>query len=292
MKTEGGYLDRLIQQYRDAPNLKALIRGRLRALIDAADGIPRLSGELDDFTGDLLTKIGGILGFPRSHVVRKVPVVFGFGEASNVQIAGFGQGAVWEPAADFSSVRVSIEDDDTFRHFLKAHILALTDQSVIARVKDVAQHLWGDDAGVQSSRNGRIVIATGRTLTLAEGQFWPIYPRLFPVPFGVRVEFHEGPMRVFGFGEGWGGFREVEIVEDEITGLVFGFDPDGVMPWIGGFQEEAYGDGAALYVSDDEYLTDEDGAPIILGQMYAGARLCGRSGAPWANPQDVRIPTT
>lgn len=292
MKTEDEYLDRRIQQYRDAPNLEALIRGRLAALLDAAGGVPVLDGDLDDFTGDLLTKIGGILGFPREHEVHNQPLVFGFGEDSRMQIVGFGQGGVWEPAADFSAVRVSIDDDDMFRQFLRAHILALSGDASIANITAIAKMLWGDDAGLQSSRNGRYVIATGRDLTLVEGQYWPVYPRLFPVPLGIRVEFHEGPIRVFGFGEGWGGFREVDIVFDDITGKVFGFDPDGVMPWIGGFNEPAYGDGAALYTSEDEYLTEENGEPVVVGQLVAGARICGRSGAPWANPQDTRIHTT
>ena len=327
MKTEDGYLDRLIQQYRDAPNLKALIRNRLTAMIDAADGIPRLSGDLDDFTGDLLTKIGGIMGFPRSHVVNKIPRVFGFGEDSSVEIVGFSDTGSWLPAADFSTTRTTIDDDDTYRTFLKAHILSLGDDAKIATINGIAKQLWGEGAGVQSSRDGRIVVATGRDLTTAEGQYWPIYPRLFPVPYGIRIEFHEGPIRVFGFGEGWGGFQELVPVYDDITGKIFGFDPEGTDPTIGGFGEPAYqsetdwgdeehqvtlgdepfllgaegdtytvavgedGQGGALFVGDELYLIDENENPIVVGDLTAGARICGRQGEVWADPQDVRIQT-
>ena len=271
MKTDDEYLARRIHQYRDAPRLEALIRARLQSLRSAVDGMPSLRGTLDDFTGDLLTKIGGILGFPRSHVVNNVPTVFGFGEASNMVIAGFGRGAVWYPAADFGQIRISIDDDDQFRLFLKAHILALNDQATIANVTAVAKLLWGDDAGLQRSRNGQIVIATGRELTAAEGKYWPIFPRLFPVPHGTLISFHEGPMKVFGFGKGWQGFREIDRVIDEVTGKVFGFDPDGVFPHIGGFGELAYGSAEAYDVSVDVFgialetqiLTTEDGDELV-----------------------------
>lgn len=328
MKTEDGYLDRRIQQYRDAPKLEALIRWRLRAMLEAADGLPVLSGVIDDFSGDLLTKIGGILGFPRSHVVNKIPRVHGFGDASSVQIVGFGEGGTWLPAADFSSTRTEIEDDETFRRFLRAHILSLGNDAKLETITLIAKNLWGDVAGLQSSINGRIVVATGRALTLVEGQFWAVYPRLFPVPYGIRLEFHEGPIRVAGFGAGWGGFQELVPVYDDITGLIAGFDPDGLDPTIGGFEEPAYskdpdwndpdylltfgdgdeiligsedetysmamgsvGHGAALFVDETLYLVDENGLPIVVGTITAGARMCGRQGEVWATPADKRIPT-
>lgn len=328
MKTEDGYLDRRIQQYRDAPKLEALIRWRLRAMLEAADGLPVLSGTLDDFSGDLLTKIGGILGFPRSHVVNKIPRVFGYGESSSMQIVGYGQGGTWLPAADFSSTRTEIADDETYRAFLRAHILSLGDNATLETITLIAKQLWGEGAGLQSSTNGRIVVATGRDLTLVEGQFWAVYPRLFPVPYGVRLEFHEGPVRVFGYGEGWGGYQELNPVYDQITGKIFGYDPDGTDPTIGGYGEPAYaqapdwsdpdylislaegeeiligsedetysiamgsvGHGAALYVDETLYLVDENGLPIVVGEMTNGARICGRQGEVWAEPKDTRIPT-
>lgn len=204
------YMARLITQYKHSENLKFFIRTRLEAINTAMEAFPDPTKiDVDTNTGELLTLVGKILGFGRIHTVTKDPAIFGFDEDDVYKIVGFDEGGEWLDLADFGQTGLVISDDEYYRKFLKVRQVYLLGKRDVEAVEKCARILWGDDAGVLDSGNGRTVIATGRELTESEKQFWQIYAKIFPVPLGTRAVFHEGDMRVLGFGLGWGEFDEV-----------------------------------------------------------------------------------
>jgi len=117
-----------------------------------------------------------------------------------------------------------------------------------------------------------------------------LYPRVLPVALGIRVRFHFGEPRVFGFGEGWGGLCEQQIIDDGRTGKTFGFcgDVEG-LEYIGGFCEDWAPDGLIITTESElEEIVTEDDEPLITGPLYQDAHWACNEGAPWMCEVDVR----
>lgn len=115
---------------------------------------------------------------------------------------------------------ISIADDEMYRKFLmvrRYQMLALYD---LESLTEACRIFWGDTATVLDAGHGRVVIAPGRDLTQAETALLQLYPRVLPVAPGVRIRFHFGPTKVFGFGEGWGGFCEPPADPAEAEGVI------------------------------------------------------------------------
>lgn len=213
-------MNEVLTQYRESPKLLHLIRTYLRQAEIVDQAICNLSDwfDLDTAVGDQLTILGKRMGFPRLHCVCDVQPVFGFDcgdDLDSTNILGFCTGATWSDCSDGGLSFVSIADDEIYRAFLKARryqIMAYFDR---ASLKAAIKELWGPTAMIMDSRNGRVVVAPGRDLTAAEMALIQLYPRVLPITLGVELRFHFGPLRVFGFGEGWGGFCDGEAVDGQ-----------------------------------------------------------------------------
>lgn len=73
-------IDRILTQYRESPNLLAIIRQDLEQIADAVVETCEIPSKFDilDATGDQLTIIGRQLGWPRCHCICVPVPVFGF----------------------------------------------------------------------------------------------------------------------------------------------------------------------------------------------------------------------
>lgn len=204
-------LDRVLTQYRESPKLLHMIRTYLRQVEIVEQSICSLPDEFDIDTavGDQLTLIGKRLGFPRRHCVCDVQPVFGFDcgpTDSGLTTFGFCTEATWIDCSDVGVSFVTINDDELYRRFLKVRRFQTQAYFDLASLKASVQLLWGEQAVVLDRRNGRVVVAPGRNLSVAEQAVLQLYPRVLPIALGIAVRFHFGPVRVFGFGTGWGGF--------------------------------------------------------------------------------------
>ena len=207
-------IDRDLTQYRESPKLLHLIRtylGQAEKIILSICNLPSFF-DIDTAIGDQLTLLGKRLGWPRCHCVCNVQPVFGFacdGVPTKDVITGFcDDNNTWVDCGPFGTSDICINDDEVYRGFLKARryqMLALFD---LESLSTAIQHLFGATATVLDAGVGRVVIAPGRELSAAETALLQIYPRVLPVAPGIRVRFHFGPLKVFGFGDGWGGFCE------------------------------------------------------------------------------------
>lgn len=247
-------VDRVLTQYRESPKLLHVMRVYLGQVADAALAgctIPSFF-DLDTAVGDQLTLIGKRIGFPRCHCVCNIQPVYGFEceGYGDYQIVGFcDENGAWADCGPFGTSDTCITDDEMYRRFLKARryqMMALFD---IASLTAAVQHLFGEQAGVLSAGNGRVVIAPGRDLTAGEIALLQIYPRVLPVAPGIRIRFHFGATRVFGFGEGWGNFCEP-------------WQPDG-LPLI-------TENGDIILVSTGPDTADED-VPLLTGPLTKAA---------------------
>jgi len=220
-------IDRVMTQYRESPNLLGILRADLNQIFEAlqvACSVPDFF-DINTAIGDQLTILGRRLGWPRDHCFCTTHPVFGFdceGESSFYQISGFCvEGARWADCIDFGTGTFTIDDDETYRKFLKVRryqFLALYD---IDSLNECARILFGPQALVLDSGNRKVVIAPGRTLTTYEASLLPLYRRVLPVAFGIDVYFHFRSLHPFGFGDGWGGFcdqgtiNEIFVTENE-----------------------------------------------------------------------------
>lgn len=209
-------MDRILTQYRESPKLLHLIRTYLRQIDAAYVSICDLPSffEIDTAVGDQLTLIGKRLGWPRCHCVCIVQPVFGFaceGFPSLMPLVGFCENNIWEACGAFGIGEVCIDDDEVYRGFLRARRYQMLSFYDIESLTDALQAIYGETARVLDAGNGRVVLAPGRDLTVAEDALLQLVPRVLPVAPGIRQRYHFGPeLQVFGFGEGWGGFCDVD----------------------------------------------------------------------------------
>lgn len=246
-------INRVLTQYRESPKLLHLMRTYLGEVAQVLGSICDIPSHFDlaNAIGDQLTLLGKRLGWPRCHCVCNVQPVFGFDCGTNTDlriITGFcAPASTWDNCGPFGTSDICITDDEIYRTFLKARryqMLALFD---LESLNEVVKILWGDAATVLASDHRRVVIAPGRALTASETSLLQIYPRVLPVAPGVAVRFHfDTEKKVFGFGEGWGGFCEE-------------WEPGG-LPFV---TEE----GETLLVTDD----DGNEVPLMTGPLFRDA---------------------
>lgn len=298
-------IDRILTQYRESPNLLFLARHFLGTAVDALEPVCALpeAFDLDTATGDQLTLIGKRLGWGRCHCICDVEPVFGFDCVDDLNrrpIVGFCEpSSTWENCSTTGVSEVCLADDEIYRRFLKVRVYQFLNRYDLPSFEECLQLFFGPTASVLYAGEGRIVIAPGRDLTDQEILFLQLYPRVLPIALGIRVTFHFGSKRVFGFGEGWGGFMEPdtlktqETIAFQRTGKVFGFC-ESEDETIGGFCEEWAPEGLPIETDIPDLnggfqlLVDENENPIYTGPLKQDAAWLCRSDAPWMCEIDVR----
>lgn len=297
-------IDRVLTQYRESPNLLFLLRNHLGSVADVYAAICSLPDffQLDSAVGDQLTLLGERMGWPRCHCVCEVQPVFGFdcGDSFDLRpVVGFCvPSSTWAGCSSGIS-DICLTDDETYRKFLQVRVYQYLNLYDLGSLTTAIQILFGITAEVLAAGEGRVVIAPGRDLTQSEIALLQLYPRVLPIALGIQVRFHFGAKRVFGFGDGWGGFEEVDLEKTSQsqgfirTGLIFGFceeEGDG----IGGFCEMWEEDGLPIFTGQMDAdgnpinLVDENGTELYTGPLKEDASWLCRSSAPWMCEIDVR----
>ena len=264
-----GTVDKILTQYRESPNLLAIIRHDLREIAEAivlANGVksgvaevvsddynvlndnlqivisdpdcPPSGGMLDKFdiltaTGDQLTIIGKVLGFPRCHCVCVDLPVFGFacgeeiinivsdgsmvlGNGDELVISSFGalgpsnfvgfcEDGVFSGCSIGGYSDICISDDELYRKFLLARRYQARQLWDIDSLQAAVNHIWGDGAAAINMGGCKVAIAPGRTLSVMEKIMLPIAMKVLPISQGIQRFISDAPGDVFGFGFGWGG---------------------------------------------------------------------------------------
>jgi hypothetical protein len=292
-------INRILTQYRESPKLLHLLRTYLGAVAQTALQVCDLPERFDLNTavGDQLTLIGKRLGWPRCHCVCDISPVFGFECADEISlrpIVGFncddtyGGVSSWAECASGIS-EICLNDDEIYRKFLQVRVYQHTARFDLASLEEALRIFFGPTAYVLYSGQGRVVVSPGRDLTDQEILLLQLYPRVMPLALGVEVRFHFGEQRVFGFGEGWGGFSEESEALTQAglgfqrTGKVFGFCDD----W-GGFCEDWKPDGLPIVTEQGKVLMTENNEPILTGPLTEDANWMCRVSAPWMCEIDVQ----
>jgi hypothetical protein len=202
--------DEILTQYRESPNLLAILRVYLRhaarMTIDACQIIDHFDLSNDATVGDQLTIIGKALGWPRCHCAGQKRPVFGFecGDCSDVTpIGGFCE-AEWDCGPEY--IEFCFTDDDLYRGFLRARAVTLQSGYSRANLTRAARAVFGSAAVIYEERAGIVGIATGRRLSGIEISIAHLYEQVLPIPAGHRLEIWQSDGPPFGFGDGWGGF--------------------------------------------------------------------------------------
>lgn len=250
-------MNKIITQFRESPRLLFMIRTYLRQLWVAQNSICELPSffDLDTATGDQLTILGKIMGFPRCVCVCSVTPVFGF--ACDVQlpgarpIVGFCEGGVWLDCATDGISEICITDDETYRRLLISRAYQMDARYSLADLTTALQAIFGSQAQVMASGHGQVVLAPLRDLTELETAILQVIPRVLPIAPGIVTRWHFGSSTPFGFGDGWGGFCD---------------------PWLP--------DGTNLETEDGVALVTEDGEEIMTGPLTQDA--------PWLCQTDIK----
>lgn len=296
-------IDRVLTQYRESPNLLRLLRSYLGAVADVEQYVCALPEQfnLNTAVGDQLTLLGKRMGWGRCHCICTIEPVFGFECDNEVYfrpVVGFcEETSSWEICST-GIADICLTDDNLYRKFLQVRRYQYMNMYDLASLEACLKIFFGEQASVIHSGQGRIVLAPGRNLTQGEMSLLQLYARVLPIALGVRITFHFGPRRVFGFGEGWGGFEEEDAAVTEAsiafqrTGKVFGFCDDD--PQIGGFCETWDDEGQPLWTgkydqdSSEIMLVDENGTELYTGPLTEDAAWVCRTSAPWMCEIDVR----
>lgn len=295
-------INRVLTQYRESPKLLHVLRTYMGAVARAHMEVCDLPSKFELFTatGDQLTLLGKRMGWPRCHCICDTGPVFGFdcqNEISLRPITGFcDANGNWQDCAAGLS-EVCLDDDETYRKFLMVRRFQYLNMYDLSSLEECLKVLFGYTTFVLYSGQGRVVASPGRDLTAAETVLLQLYPRVLPLALGIRITFHFGPRRVFGFGEGWGGFQEPDAEETaqtisfQRTGKVFGFCNDD--PMIGGFCEtwDENGQPILTEVLGDDLnplpLVDENEVELYTGPLTEDAAWMCRTDAPWMCEVDV-----
>lgn len=217
-----GRVDKVLTQYRESPKLLFVIRSYLTSILNRSFDIHDLPSlmDIDTAEGDQLTMIGKVLGWGRCHCVCDLQIVFGFNcdeDFTQQSLAGFcDEGVTWENCGTNGVGEICINDDETYRKFLKVRCYQMGAFFDIDSLNMCVKILFGEQASVLDSGNGRVVLAPDRELSEHEQALLQLYPRVLPVTLGVSVRFHFFNSNVFGFGEGWGGFCDILSSNEEI----------------------------------------------------------------------------
>lgn len=207
-------IELLATQYRESPNLKAMIAAYLDAVQLVAPAICNtFERDIDTATGDQLTQIGKILGWDREQCGGTRPSVFGFVcddecTPASLPIGGFCDN--WAgPNCDNNLLfgQFTFSDDDLYRRFLKSLVLKYDNDFRRATLKEAVEILFGDEAIVFNENPGTIGVLSGRPLTSDEQSIAHLFKQVLPVAPGVGVAIYESSGATpFGFGDGWGEF--------------------------------------------------------------------------------------
>lgn len=290
----GERINRVLTQYRESPKLLHVLRTYLGAAAQAHLQVCDLPSyfDLDTAIGDQLTLLGKRMGWPRCHCVCDVSPVFGFSCVGiNLRpVTGFCDETGSWVNCDTGLSEICLSDDELYRKFLKVRRYQFLQRYDLPSMEACVKIFFGPTATVLHSGQGRIVVAPGRDLTDTEIALLQLYPRVLPSPLGISVVFHFGPLRVFGFGDGWGGLMEEsqDLTDENIayqrTGKVFGFC-DGA----GGFCEEWEPNGLPLGTGvPGQVLVDDLGQILYTGPLTSDAAWMCREGAAWMCEVDVR----
>lgn len=208
-------INKVATEYREAAKFLGMIRAFLAETEDAAIKLCVVPSffDIDTAVGDQLTILGKQLGMQRCHCVCDAPDVVGYdcggGYTGPFNLVGYcAPGSTWVDCPPLGSSTLCIDDDETFRGFVKARryqVLGLYD---LASLQAAARHIWGATASVIDSRVGQVTIAPGRALNLDEAAQLPIAFRVLPVAPGIRGRVHLGTGPIAGYGAGWSGYCE------------------------------------------------------------------------------------
>lgn len=204
-------IDKVLTQYRESPKLLHMLRTYLRQVEMIQQAVCSLPEAFDINTavGDQLTLLGARMGFPRTHCVCEAQPVFGFScPTEETPVDGFCGDLTWDDCLDYGVSYLSIDDDELYRRFLLVRRYQINHDYSRQAVEQSLKIFFGEKAMVVESSLGRVVLAPMQPLSVAEQTFLQLYPRVLPVPIGVKVNFHFGSEKIFGFGDGWFGFCE------------------------------------------------------------------------------------
>ncbi|WP_406858481.1 DUF2612 domain-containing protein [Alsobacter sp. KACC 23698] len=205
-------IGKVATQYREATRFLAMARAYLGQLAEAHLSFCEILDhfDIDTAVGDQLTIIGKALGWPRCHCAGQRRPVFGFDcstpscDAPAVPVAGFCE-AEWDCGGpDF--IEFCFTDDELYRRFLKARVIALTGDYRRSGVTAASRALFGEHAAILRETPAVLVIATGRLLSQVEIAIAHLFGQVMPVAPGVRLKIWQSQGPAFGFGAGWGGF--------------------------------------------------------------------------------------
>lgn len=198
-------------QYRESPNLLAMMRHGLRQIHEVVAELCSLPEKFNLLTavGDQLTILGRRLGWPRCHCVCEPAPVFGFAcgpTNPNQTIVGFCEEGTWGNCQQVGGGTLCFNDDETYRRYLLARRFQMLQLYGIDDLQAAAQHIWGETATAISMGDGKAAVSPGRGLTTLELRQLPLAFRVLPFAPGIEtfVSYQTGP--VAGFGDGWAGF--------------------------------------------------------------------------------------
>ena len=206
-------LDHILTQYRESPNLIAVIKAGLDQIAETAVSVCGIPAYFDVLTagGDQLTILGKRLGWPRCHCVCEVTPVFGFTCGSpnpNIPIVGFCAAGSWGACQAEGAGDICLNDDEVYRGFLLARRYQTLQRYQIDDLQTAMQHIWGPTATATNMGGARVSLSPGRALSSREELEMPLAIRVLPVAPGIEVYVSRTVGLIAGFGDGWGGFCE------------------------------------------------------------------------------------
>lgn len=200
----------VVTQYRESPNLLEFMRIFSGALIPVGEAICNTVFDIDTSTGDQLTIIGKILGWPRTHCSGVRKAFFGFcGDSCHgrtYNIGGFCDDWYCGGTEQISAGEYTFTDDELYRLFLKSMVIRNDNDYTRQTLRESLKVLFGDDAGILRQTEGHVDVFTGRPLTVEEYEVAHLYHAVLPVAPGVSIGLYESDSAPFGFGGGWGEF--------------------------------------------------------------------------------------
>lgn len=204
------YLDELACQYRDSQNLCNLLTAFLGQLEIVECNLVELCQcmDLETATGQCLTAIGEMVGWPRTHCGAQCTSGFGFqcgpADCNRETLLGWCSGT-WLCETEQSSTQdYTFIDDELYRRFIKAQIINRRSVGTVTDVQDVIQILFDDDACITRIQNQTLEITIPRLLTDEERAIVSLYSRVIPKAIGTSVLIRETNGTPFGWSCGDG----------------------------------------------------------------------------------------
>lgn len=218
-------ISKILTQYRESPKLLSVIDHWLQILEEVMIQINSIPDyfDLDTAVGEQLTFIGKRMGFVRTHCVCTTRFVYGIETPycepkPFIEIAGLcDSSATFIDCDENGSGIVTIYDDELYRNCLKVCAYRIGNQYSWDDLTNAIQILFGVNAIIAASGNGRVVIWPGRAITNEEFVLLQVYARILPVAMGIKIFFHLGVNRIAGIGTGWGGFCELISEGDNVV---------------------------------------------------------------------------